>query len=69
MNHSFTYELHHDTVIVSGTYYKGSSGSYEEAPELPSFEIESIEYKGIDIMSVVSESDQYKIEEYGKETY
>lgn len=69
MNHSFTYHLNGTPVIVTGYYTPSELGDYENPPIRETFELATVEYKGIDISPILSSDQIFDIEQHGIETY
>jgi hypothetical protein len=63
MKKSCTITYKGEELEIEGTYHKGFSGDRDTPPDSPSFEIETVKYKGVDVTSLI---DAIKDEVYGE---
>jgi hypothetical protein len=56
---TYTLNFNGEKIDVTGTYIKGFAGSYFDAPEPDSFEIETIHFKGVDVTAIMDDGFEY----------
>ena len=61
------YKLNEDDVIVKYDYIRAEKGTRDSPPSSAEVEIESVIYKEVDVLKIVSDLDLEEIKDYIKE--